>query len=142
MAGFSVYSGQILFDIARAFQGIGPALLLPNAIAIPGRTDPPGRRKHMVFSIGGFTIGALFSALFGQLAWWLWAYFATAIATLCLAVASFMVIPSDAVAEVAENDPSLLQRLDIFGIVTGVSGVESRANCRMAYYIRICLSSL
>lgn len=129
IAGLRVYSGQISFDIARAFQGIGPALLLPNAIAILGQTYPPGRRKDMVFSIfgstapGGFLIGALFSALFGQLAWWPWAYYTTAIATACLAGASFLAIPNDPVAEAMQNDTSLLQRLDIFGILIGVSGL-------------------
>lgn len=44
LAGFSVYSNQIFFDCCRAFQGIGPALLLPNAIAILGRTYVPPHR--------------------------------------------------------------------------------------------------
>lgn len=83
----------------------------------------------MVFSIfgstapSGFLIGALFSALSGQLAWWAWAYFTTAIATACLAGASFLAIPNDPVAEAAQTDTSLLQRLDIFGTLTGVSGL-------------------
>jgi MFS family permease len=129
IAGFSVYSGQILFDICRAFQGIGPALLLPNAIAILGRTYPPGRRKDMVFSIfgstapGGFLVGAVFSALFGQLAWWPWAYFATAIAAACLAGASLLVIPTIPVLQVGQTTTSLVQRLDVFGILTGVPGL-------------------
>ena len=129
IAGFSVYSGRVLFDIARAFQGIGPALLLPNALAILGRTYPPGGRKDMVFSIfgstapGGFVIGAIFSALFGQLAWWPWAYFTTAIATTCLAGAALLAIPRDPVAKAAQPSISLLQRIDIYGIVTGISGL-------------------
>lgn len=54
VAGLSVYSrSQIFFDICRALQGIGPALLLPNALAILGRTYPPGRRKDMMFSLFG-----------------------------------------------------------------------------------------
>jgi MFS family permease len=129
IAGLSVYSGQILFDICRAFQGIGPALLLPNAIAILGRTYPPGRRKDMVFSIfgstapGGFLVGALFSALFGQLAWWPWAYFATAITAACLAGASFLAIPAIPVLQAGQTTTSLVQRLDVFGILTGVPGL-------------------
>jgi MFS family permease len=129
IAGFSAYSGQILFDICRAFQGIGPALLLPNAIAILGRTYPPGGRKDMVFSIfgstapSGFLVGALFSALFGQLAWWPWSYFATAITAACLAGASFLAIPTIPVLQAGQTTTSLVQRLDVFGILTGVPGL-------------------
>lgn len=63
-----------MFSICRAFQGIGPALLLPNAMAIIGRTYPIGLKRNIVFSIlgacgpTGFFFGALFSALFAQLA--------------------------------------------------------------------------
>jgi MFS family permease len=66
IAGFAVYSGPILFDCCRAFQGIGPAFLLPNGIAILGTTYEPGVRKAMVFSAfgamapSGFVVGALF----------------------------------------------------------------------------------
>ena len=34
IAGVAVYSGDILFSIARAFQRIGCSLLVPNALAI------------------------------------------------------------------------------------------------------------
>lgn len=36
LAGFGVYTTQVYFDCSRAIQGIGPAFLLPNAIAILG----------------------------------------------------------------------------------------------------------
>jgi MFS family permease len=49
LAGFSVWSNKIFFDCCWALQGIGPAILLPNAIAIFGRTYPPGFRKEMIF---------------------------------------------------------------------------------------------
>lgn len=130
IAGVSVYSGQILFDICRAMQGIGPACLLPNALAILGRTYPQGRRKDMVFSIfgstapGGFLVGAVFSGLFGQLAWWPWAYFSTAIAALALAGASLLFIPSvPALEDDSTSNYSVLQRLDLIGMLTGVSGL-------------------
>ena len=55
LAGFSVYSNKIFFDCCRAFQGIGCAFTLPNALAILGRSYKPGKRKQMVFSILGAT---------------------------------------------------------------------------------------
>ncbi|KAK3048455.1 hypothetical protein LTS18_012936, partial [Coniosporium uncinatum] len=80
-AGFSVYPGrQIFFDVCRAMQGIGPALLMPNGLALFGRAYPPGIKKNIVFSIfgalapAGFVIGAASGGLFGQLAWWPWSF--------------------------------------------------------------------
>ena len=63
-----------MFSICRGLQGIGPALLLPNAMALVGRTYPIGLKRNIVFSIfgacgpTGFFFGALFSALIAQLA--------------------------------------------------------------------------
>lgn len=128
LAGFSVYSSQIFFDCCRAFQGLGPAFLLPNAIAILGRTYKPGRRKDMVFSFfgasapGGFVLGAVFSSLFGQLAWWPWAYWVMGIACLLLAVAGFFVIPYSPPPKTATSC-NMSQRIDIPGAVTGVIGL-------------------
>jgi len=53
LAGVAAYSGQIFFDVARALQGIGPAILLPNAIAVLGREYKPGLKKDMSFSLFG-----------------------------------------------------------------------------------------
>jgi len=53
LAGFSVWSGQVFFDCCRAFQGIGPAMLLPNALAILGRTYPPGMRRQWSLAFSG-----------------------------------------------------------------------------------------
>lgn len=78
LAGFSVWSNQIYFDCCRALQGIGPAMLLPNGVAIFGRTYRPGLRKAMAFSLfgatapGGYVTGAAFSSIFAQLVWWPW----------------------------------------------------------------------
>lgn len=53
VAGLSVYSGHVLFVFARVFQGIGPAITLPNGVALLGSTYPPGPRKAMVFALFG-----------------------------------------------------------------------------------------
>lgn len=57
VAGCSVYApgngGQVLFIFARVLSGIGPAILLPNALGLLGATYDEGRRKDMVFSLFG-----------------------------------------------------------------------------------------
>ncbi len=51
VAGVSVYSGNILFVVSRAFQGIGCALFVPNALAIVGRTYGASPRKNMILAL-------------------------------------------------------------------------------------------
>jgi MFS family permease len=128
LAGFSVYSTTIFFDCCRAFQGIGPAFLLPNAIAILGRAYEPGLRKQMVFSLfgatapTGFVVGSAFSSLLAEHAWWPWAYWITAIVCLLLAVAGFFIIPHTP-SPVLDDSESAFSRADGLGSITGVSGL-------------------
>jgi MFS family permease len=53
IAGVSVYSSSILFIVSRAFQGIGCALLVPNALALVGRTYGASPRKNMILALFG-----------------------------------------------------------------------------------------
>jgi len=57
VAGCSVYldgnGGQVLFIFSRVLGGIGPAILLPNALGLLGATYNEGRKKDMVFSLFG-----------------------------------------------------------------------------------------
>lgn len=59
LCGFSIYvqqaglKGAVFFCVCRAFQGIGPALILPNALAILGRTYEAGNKKNMTFALFG-----------------------------------------------------------------------------------------
>jgi hypothetical protein len=48
IGGLAVYSNEVLFIFARVFQGMGPALTLPNGLALLGVSYAPGRRKDMV----------------------------------------------------------------------------------------------
>ncbi|CEJ82794.1 Putative MFS transporter [[Torrubiella] hemipterigena] len=98
IAGLTVYSDFKFAVAARVMQGIGPALCLPNALAILGTTYRPGPRKAMVFAffgavapIGG-VCGGLFAALFAM-AWWPWALWAMAIWLVVLAGISWFAIP-------------------------------------------------
>lgn len=65
VAGCSIYvagdGGQILFILARVLSGIGPAILLPNALGLLGATYEEGRRKDMVFSLFGACAPSMYS---------------------------------------------------------------------------------
>ncbi|KAF2742055.1 MFS general substrate transporter [Sporormia fimetaria CBS 119925] len=73
-AGFSGYThSQVFFDICRAMQGVGPALLMPNALALLGLQYVDGsKEKNFAFAAfgalapSGFVIGATFGSLFAQ----------------------------------------------------------------------------
>ncbi|PQE32004.1 putative Drug resistance protein [Rutstroemia sp. NJR-2017a WRK4] len=128
LAGFSAYSTPVFFDICRAFQGIGPAFLLPNAIAILARIYEPGRKKEMIFSLfgatapSGFAVGALFSSLFAQLVWWPWGYWVCAMVCILLGVAGILVIPATPPPQF-DNSVSMWKRADTLGAFTGVIGL-------------------
>lgn len=77
----------------------------------------------MIFSLfgaaapSGFFLGALFSSLFAQLAWWPWAYWATAITSIACAGASLAIIPKQ-----PESDklPFVKGQLDLLGSAAGM----------------------
>ncbi|CAG7994191.1 unnamed protein product [Penicillium olsonii] len=131
LGGFAVWSNQIFFDCCRAFQGIGPALLPPNAVAIFGRTYPPGPKKDMVFCLfgatapGGFSLGATFSSLLAQRVWWPWGYWIMGVACFMFAVIGVLVIPGDdhAAEDLDGAGVSTFERLDGLGAITGVIGL-------------------
>ena len=124
VAGLSVYShSPIFFNICRALQGIGPALLLPNALAILGRTYPQGRRKEMIFSLfgatapNGFVVGAVFGSLLAERAWWPWGYWVMAITCASAAILAYFVIPP------AASEPLSNKSFDYLGSTLGVAGL-------------------
>ncbi|CAG9977293.1 unnamed protein product [Clonostachys byssicola] len=129
LGGIAVWSDQIFFDICRAMQGIGPAFLLPNSIAILGRTYRPGPRKNMIFSLfgatapGGFSIGAAMASLLAERVWWPWAYWIMAIACAGLALMGWLIIPQSPPDSADEKDIPTMARLDIPGSFAGVTGL-------------------
>jgi MFS family permease len=133
VAGVSVYSNYVLFIFARTLQGLGPAMLLPNGLAIMGATYQPSPKKDMIFAIFGATapngaiIGAIFAALFSQLAWWPWTFWANAIVCLVLAALGWAVIPRiHHEREKPKHSMSIrdwMQELDVVGACLGVGGL-------------------
>ncbi|KAL3439992.1 major facilitator superfamily-domain-containing protein [Aspergillus insuetus] len=126
VAGLSVYSNYILFIFARVLQGLGPAMLLPNGLAILGATYAPGKKKDMIFALFGATapngaiIGGVFAALFSQLAWWPWTYWSMAIlSVVCAAIAHLVIVP------IRHQKPAdgIYTSLDIPGAFTGITGL-------------------
>ena len=129
--GLSVYSNHVLFTFARVFQGIGPAIALPNALAILGATYAEGPRKNMVFALfgatapGGAVIGAAFAGVFA-LAWWPWAFFSLSIAIAITAVVGVFIVPDPPKKLPQSHNTSLRQRLidlDMLGAIVGIAAL-------------------
>lgn len=126
VAGLTVYtSSPIFFDTCRALQGIGPAFILPNGLAVLSRAYPPGRKKEMIFALFaamapvGFVVGAVFGSLFAQLVWWPWAFYSTAITCVIIAIAAHLVIPAE--EKVPQREAK--EAMDLVGAVLGVTGL-------------------
>ncbi|MCJ1416202.1 hypothetical protein MMC32_002537 [Xylographa parallela] len=127
IAGVSNYSNDIFFIFSRVFQGIGPAMCLPNAVALLGATYPPGLRKNLVFAAfgavapGGAVIGAVFGGIFQNS--WPWAFYSLALVLATAAVVSHFVIPNRMSETVDTHKLSrwqLLEKLDILGGSVGI----------------------
>lgn len=129
VAGFSVYSNYMLFIFARTLQGLGPAMLFPNALALLGSTYPPGNKKRMVFALfgglapSGAVVGGIFAALLSERAWWPWTFWCMAIYCLILAVVGIFVIPATHNAPTGLTFNDLLVELDVVGATLGVTGL-------------------
>ncbi|KAI5296339.1 hypothetical protein KEM52_003797 [Ascosphaera acerosa] len=122
VAGFAAFSHNLIFFTwARAMQGIGPALLLPNGVAMLTHIYPPGGKRAMAVSIfggvapGGFLVGAVLSGLFTQFVWWPWTYWVTAIILAVLCLASLLVLP-----DVRGTGLKAVAELDLEGSFLGV----------------------
>lgn len=130
VVGLSIYSNFVLVVFARVLQGIGPAICLPNALAILGSVYPPGHKKAMVFAffgamapVGAVVGSAIASAI--SLFWWPWAFWAMGLWVLVLIVLAVIAVPD---LPRKENDifadgfslRKLSDELDLPGAITGV----------------------
>jgi MFS family permease len=138
--GLSVYSNHVLFTFARVLQGIGPAIMLPNGLAILGATYAPGRRKAMVFSIfgacapTGSIIGSAFAGLF-ELGWWPWTYWSFAICLVLITVLGIYAVPDPPKKSEFADKPMMekIRDLDLPGAVTGVTALVRLTNFFLTY---------
>jgi len=126
VAGFSAFSHSLVFfAFCRAMQGLGPAIMLPNGIAVLSRIYPPGPRKNMVLSLFGatapcgFLLGAVFSGIFTQFVWWPWSYWVLGMVCALVGVMAIFVIPDMPVA----GSNISLSELDPIGTAIGVAGL-------------------
>ena len=75
IAGLAWYSNDVLFIFARIFQGIGPSISMPNAMALLGGLYEPGPRKNYAFSLFGACapwggmLGSTFAGIFALGFW-------------------------------------------------------------------------
>ncbi|ODN85645.1 MFS transporter [Cryptococcus wingfieldii CBS 7118] len=99
--GSGFCKSPIPFDITRALSGAGSAIALPNALAILGRTYPPGKTRNVAFSILGalaplgYYVGGMIGAIFGQLVIVGWIFWFVAILMAALLVGGWFVLPPD-----------------------------------------------
>ncbi|KAI0542207.1 major facilitator superfamily transporter [Xylaria digitata] len=149
LAGFAIFipiqtlrhgqSRYAVFLLARLLQGIGPALMIPNGVALLGVTYVPGPRKAMLFAVFGAMapasaiISPAITSLFALL-WWPYAFWAFAIVLLGVAFAGIYVIPDPSSASerreenirVGQNYQGFLNlcaELDLLGALAGISGL-------------------
>ena len=155
IAGLAVYSNHVLFTFARAFQGMGPAICLPNALAILGSVYAPGPRKAMVFALfgatapGGAVIGGLFAGLFSELTWWPWTFWSFSIALAGIAILGSIVIPNPP-RKIVMQKWSLRDHLTELDLLGGLCGVTALVLINFAWnqagvvgwskaYVYVCL---
>ena len=131
IAGLAVYSNHVLFVFARVFQGIGPAICLPNGLALLGGLYGPGKRKNMAFAVfgacapGGSIVGSAFAGLFAQLTWWPWTFWSFAITLFVIAGVAAWAIPDPQGHKPGLRGHKLFSwgavwELDLLGAVTGI----------------------
>ncbi|QDS69171.1 hypothetical protein FKW77_010558 [Venturia effusa] len=128
ITGFSYKSKDIiLFSVCRALQGIGPALLVPNAIALLGMNFPVGLQRNTAFACFGAagplgaTAGAVFTALIADRLWWPWSFWILAMVCMVVCVLSLIIVPGRIFRLLPAKDAR--PTFDYWGCLTGVSGL-------------------
>lgn len=98
--------------------------MMPNSVALLARAYPPSTRKSLVFALfgvaspWGFTIGAIFGAIFSQFVWWPWEQWVLSIVSFFLAFFTFFVVPLGVRPAVSKEGS-----IDYAGSILGVGGL-------------------
>ncbi|EGP85520.1 unnamed protein product [Zymoseptoria tritici ST99CH_1A5] len=131
VAGLAWYSNHVLFIFARVLAGIGPAICMPNGLALLGGLYSNGPRKNMAFAVfgacapGGAILGSAFAALFA-LAWWPWAFFSFAITLFIIAIVAQFAIPDPQDEKPGLKGLNFMEsvwELDLLGAVVGITAL-------------------
>ena len=131
VSGLAWYSNHILFIFSRVMAGIGPAIALPNGLAMLGALYKPGKKKNMAFAIfggcapGGAVSGFLVAGLF-NLVWWPWAFWFIGLVLFATAAVAHFAIPDpqDHKPGIQGNGISaFVAELDILGATTGITAL-------------------
>lgn len=126
ITGFSYAGGPTMLSATRGLQGIAPAILVPNGIALLGRNFPIGMKRATALAIFGgcgsvgFVIGVVFSSIFAQLVWWPWAFWVMAMACILICGLAQVCIPPDTSDT---SGPESRDQFDLLGCLTGVAGL-------------------
>lgn len=76
IASFS--TNELMLNMCRAIQGLGPAAFLPAGLQLLGSMYRPGPRKNLVFAIYGsmaplgFFVGFFFAGVSAEYTTWRW----------------------------------------------------------------------
>lgn len=131
VAGLSHYAGYEVFFVARGFQGIGASLMVPNGLALLGRTYPPGsKQKIFAFTLFGLCaplgayLGMVFGAFFTKFASWWWSFYTLALVCCILAIAAtFILVSPPPTPKQLQPVKDRLRDMDWLGAITGVGGL-------------------
>jgi len=142
ITGFAYRCDDIVFSTLRALQGIGelvrnsiqhdltisgPALLIPNAVALIGRTLPAGQMRMLGFACFGAcgplgaALGAVFSALIAERWWWPCNFWVLSLVALIVMGCAWFILPADCTQE--DRSESKPPKFDYWGTITGVTGL-------------------
>lgn len=97
IGGFS--RNELMLNLCRALQGLGPAAFLPTGVMLMGKTYRPGPRKNLIFSIYGgsaplgFFFGVFIAGLAGSFLDFGWYFWLGGILVFTTMLAAFFAIP-------------------------------------------------